>query len=277
MIHYINSIKKGLQLLILPLLITSCEEVIEIDLSGTEPVLVVEALLEKDSLAFVRLTKTSDYFDNSASPIVENANIVLSNEEGEQEVLQYLDKGYYYGSSLLGELGSYTMKVQTETYDIEAESSILTPVEVYDMYFEILDTKGGPGYDPEMDTYKITLKFSDNPAEHNFYMLRYWANGELVSPTYTLMEDKYVVVNDTIEFTPFFDFFYANDLIDVHIYSLDESAFKYYSQLNDQMQKGMGGGSTPYNPQSNFGTGIMGYFAARSLTKAQAVVLDKKD
>jgi len=58
-------------------------------------------------------------------------------------------------------------------------------------------------------------------------------------------------------------------------YSIDEGTYDYYSALNDINGNGMGG-STPYNPPSNFGDNIMGYFRAWSLDTEEIRMPTKK-
>ncbi|MCP4763511.1 MAG: hypothetical protein GY870_17185, partial [archaeon] len=57
----------------------------------------------------------------------------------------------------------------------------------------------------------------------------------------------------------------------IEVISIDEKTFTYYNQLNDIRGGGMGG-STPYNPHSNFGEEVMGYFTAWSFVEDSGVL-----
>jgi len=50
----------------------------------------------------------------------------------------------------------------------------------------------------------------------------------------------------------------------MEVYSIDKDTYRYYAQINEAIGGGMAMSSTPYNPASNLGEDILGYFMARS-------------
>ena len=58
------------------LILSSCEEIIEVDLSSANPALVVEAVIYKDSVSQVRLSRTTSYFSLEESELIEDAIIM---------------------------------------------------------------------------------------------------------------------------------------------------------------------------------------------------------
>ena len=106
----------------------------------------------------------------------------------------------------------------------------------------------------------------------NFYNIEFIVNGVLDSDSYTLITDKYFATGDIILFSPRWKFFEKDDIVKVIINSIDEKEYAFLNQLNDLSDAGMGGSSTPYNPVSNFGPTVLGYFRARSSVSQFAIV-----
>src|SRR5690606_15573465 len=85
---------------ILAILLTSCEEVIDLDLNETEPKLVIEATINQFpgetviNQARVRLTTTAPYFGTEI-PIVVDATIIITDENGTVFPFIYEENGYY--------------------------------------------------------------------------------------------------------------------------------------------------------------------------------------
>ena len=48
-------------------LLAACEEVIEVDLNSSNPVLVAEGVIDNELPAWISLSYTSDYFDSEES------------------------------------------------------------------------------------------------------------------------------------------------------------------------------------------------------------------
>lgn len=256
--------------LILAVLFTamSCEKVIEIDLNSSDPALVAEGLIELNKPAWIKLSYTTDYFNLEEPSYLENAVVTLTSSNGQSEVLSYHSFGNYSGTQILGNVNdTYTMNIEKNDVNISAESMLYSPVEIYDVSFEPSDEITiGKSDETEMDTsYTMTIKFSDDPLVENYYMVNYTNNGGSLNDEYTLIYDDHLVKNDTIEYEVYFSVFYKGDY-SVTVYSIDDATYTYYSQLNDLGGGGMGS-STPYNPQSNFGNNIMGYFVAWSSSK----------
>ena len=84
------------------LIASSCEEVIEVDLNSASPVLVADGLIVKDSVSWIRLSYTTDYFNSTQPAWVSDARVVLHDDAGNSELLNYYGNGLYKGSGLKG-------------------------------------------------------------------------------------------------------------------------------------------------------------------------------
>lgn len=251
------------------LLFTACEEVIDIDLNSSEPVISAEGLIEKDSVAWLKLSYSSDYFDAEESEKIENAIVTISDSEGNTESLEHYGNGFYTGNNVLGQADTkYTLDFSFDDQFKSASSALNNPMEIYAVEFDENENPR-PG---EEDSYEVTLKLSNNQDINEFSLAKFWVNNIENKDNYYLINDEYFAKGDTIEYNPFLLTFDKGDNVKIIVYSIDEDTYKYYNQLNDLLGGKMGASSTPYNPQSNFGDEVMGYFAAWSVTKHFAKV-----
>lgn len=257
-------------LFILAILSISCEEVISIDLKRAEKVIVAEGLIELGSNGRIRLSYSSEYFDGNKRDYIDNASVSLSDNNGNSEIFQYKGNGMYLGNSLKGRPDKkYTLKITIEDKTYTAESTLFPPAPIISANFEeqLFQRPGNLS-----KSYSLVLKFMDNPFIENHYMIRIQLNDTLENNSYILLKDSYYAVNGTIEYQPLRHRFVQGDSLIIGLYTIDKETYTYYNQLNDLKEAGMGASSTPYNPLSNFGSNVMGYFAAYSSSFQAAVV-----
>jgi len=251
------------------MILSSCEKVIDIDLNSSNPILSVDARLEKDSIAYVKLSYTSDYFNNEDPKYLEDAIVIISNSKGEMEEFQYYGNGVYKSQNMLGESNEvYTLSIEDENTIHVANSELFPPTQIIDVTFSESVFSNPHSNDKK---YMPTIKFTDDRTRSNYYMLKFWKNDTLTNTRYTTIQDKYFIDNDTLVYDAFRSNVEEGDQFKVKIYSIDKETVTYYNQLNDN-QGGGGMSGTPYNPRSNFGYDVMGYFTARSSDEFETVV-----
>jgi len=254
---------------------TSCEKVIEIDLNSSNPILVADGRMDLDSLAWIKLTYSRDYFNQEEAKYIEDAKVSIQHSKGEIEELQYQGNGVYQGIAMKGTANErYTLNIESKSNIYTAISELFGPTEIIDVSFE--ESMFSNPHDDKIE-YAPVIKFLDDPSIKNYYMLKIWINDTLVNSTYTTIEDKYFNSNDTITYSPFGYRLDLNDQLIVRVYSIDKETERYYNQLNDN-QDGGGMSGTPYNPKSNFGHEVMGYFTATSYDEYETqVIIEEKN
>ncbi|OFY41543.1 MAG: hypothetical protein A2X18_06890 [Bacteroidetes bacterium GWF2_40_14] len=243
---------------------------INIDLNKAEKIIVAEGLIELGSNGWIRLSYSSDYFDGNKPEYIDNAIVTLSDNNGGSEQFKYKGNGMYLGNLLKGKPDKkYSLKITIGNKTYTAESTLFPPAPIISVNFEeqLFQQPGDL-----TKSYSVILKFMDNPFIENHYMIQIQLNDTLENNSYILLKDSYYIVNGTIEYKPLRHRFAQGDSLIIGLYSIDKETYKYYNQLNDLKVSGMGASSTPYNPLSNFGTHVMGYFAAYSSTFQAAVV-----
>lgn len=241
------------------LTITSCEEIIEIDLNSADPVLVVEATLYKDSVSVVHLTKTANYFSLDEPPAIENATVIVTAGGNISEKLSYIGNGNYIGENIIGTEGmGYDIEIIWN--EVAYSGSAFLPKQTEIISLEVINFQPPAPHAPIFK--QIKSAFSDDPEMENFYLIRYVENDTVLKGQYFAFSDI-MAINDTISFTNPMVSFDPGDEVVVRVFSIDEPLYNFYIQLNDALSGGMTMSSTPYNPTSNI-EGALGYFAAWS-------------
>ncbi len=265
--------KSYLRVLSLALLIalSSCEEVIEIDLNSVDPVLVAEGYMELDSRCSLRLTYTTDYFQQESAELAEDAVVTLSDQSGASEVLSYEGAGIYKGHTIRGSVFStYTLSIENGD-QINTGFSSLMPVPVFDSV-RIEDFPFGNSPPGEDFPGLLNIFFKNDLEREDYYMLRLTLNGEPMEDYFALTSDEYSSDAETLEYSTVIFPKEDGDTLSMQVYGIDADTYRYYYQLNEAIGGGMAMSSTPYNPDSNLGEDIMGYFMARSMLDTTLVL-----
>ncbi|MEE4215250.1 MAG: DUF4249 family protein [Bacteroidales bacterium] len=246
----------------------SCEEIIDVDLQDASPVLVAEGSIILNDVCNMRLTYTSDYFDSTSVAVEENAIISISDSEERSEILEYMGEGYYRGNIITGLPGhTFTLTISTGNEQYTARSSMYSKPELLQLDYEMLNI---PHY--YTDTiYTVKTAIVDDLFEENYYMFRYYRNGEMQNNFYSTYSDR-LITHDTIVYSEYSLAFYRGDTVHVELYAIDQGVYNYFNLVNDVLFSAMNS-STPFNPASNFSPGILGYFMAASFD-SQSIIID---
>ena len=107
-----NTFKLGLAGLIL-LYLSSCTQVIDVDINSADPQTVIEANLNTTGEpATVKLTQSINFDESNFFPAVSNALVVISDNLGQRDTLLESSAGLYTSSQIQGQSGrTYTLEV----------------------------------------------------------------------------------------------------------------------------------------------------------------------
>lgn len=238
-------------------LLTSCQEVIDINLDSVEPQLVVDAQIRNDSVCTVFLTTTSDFFDVDTLIYVNDAEVLLTTLSGDSEQLTCGGNGQYRGEMIKGKSGEeyhLTIKYQDKIY--AGISKFIDTTQIYSVKIKDSDAVLG-GHGPY---YLLELNFKASNREYPYYFIKYYAIGDLKG--FNAIDGSRFEHNDTITFTSAQRRFQKGERVRVEIYPVDEGLYQYYRQLSDVAQSNLRNSSAPYNPVSNISNHAVGAFAA---------------
>lgn len=219
-------------------ILTSCQDVIEVELNDAPPRLVIEAninILEDGSSlsSLVKLTTTAPFFDNVV-PIVEDAIVLITDENGVEYPFEYRGEGLYQGTFLPQEDIDYSLKIiyDDEVYTATTQLQTTATLE----YVNQRDDGGFSGEDIELKVF-----FNDPINEENFYYFTGITEKGTVRSVYNdefsngNLNFGYFVVEDLA----------PGDSVIFNLYGVDEDFYNYMFVLLQQI----GGGSGPFDTQ----------------------------
>jgi hypothetical protein len=241
-----------LLLFFLPFL-TSCEDVIVLDLEESAQRFVIEANLNAtDSSCVVKISKSGGFYQTNNFEKIENATLLLNLSNGNSYNFSESSAGEYRVDSIAIAAGdsAYLSVSLTSGELFNAATYCPTPISLDTLEVRENVFQG-------QTFYQLLYTFQDPAAEENFYRLKVRQNDTLL--------DGYIVYDDAGQdgqevtlpyFGPPFD---PADTLDVTLMSIDQTYHDYYLQVSDVQSQGLGA-SIPYNPKGNFGKEVLGYF-----------------
>ncbi|MDB5274142.1 MAG: hypothetical protein JWO58_2509 [Chitinophagaceae bacterium] len=251
-------------------LLFSCTKVVDYDLVSEDPKTVIESRIIKDSFAIARITTTAPYLANEPTPIVDNAFIVISDNVGNKDTLNYIGNGFYRGDDIIGNTANiYTLSVSARGKVHVATTSIPDTVSFSITGANYKDGTTGfekKGYYP---TIQATL-----PAGDSYYLFKYYKNDSLYrrdNSSLYITDSRFVGTNIQGYETP--QPYQINDVAKINIYTLTKEAYNFYNDLDAQLNNDGGFFSTPpANTSTNFSNGPIGLFQGSSLSTHSVTV-----
>lgn len=259
-------------LLLTTMLLNSCEEVIEIDLNSSDPKLAIDGTIELGQTAKVRLSYTRDYFSDEEAEYENNATVTITSTLGLSETLTNKGGGLYESNLVKGSKNEqYEMSITLDGKTISASSLMMIPAEIVNLNYSPFDGFGGS---EDEQRYNLDIVLKNDPKNGAFFLIKYFLNDDTKEETYSTISHEYFPKDEVIEISPMRFTFTEDDKVTVKAYSIDEGTYDYYSSLDDIIDPH--GGSTPYNPESNFGKDVLGYFRAWSTDQQSIEVKDEE-
>lgn len=231
MIKYIKHI-----VLIIILFLTSCTDVIDVDVPIAVPKLVVEASLDWElgtagNEQTIKLSLSSPYFDSDQNSVVTGATVkVVNDSNGSVFVFEDQNNGDYKTISFIPILNqSYTLEIgyDNETY---AANETLTPVVPIDEVTQSRDQ----GFNK--DYLEVNILFTDPADIENFYLIKFRSERETL-PVLFDFSDEFTDGNQI----PFFyenEDFVIGDEVKIDLYGISRQYYNYIRLLIEQSSEG---------------------------------------
>ena len=252
--------------------ITSCEEVIELDLNTVAEQTVIEANLNAtDKTCTVIISKSDDFYADNDFEKISGASITISTSSGNTYTLNDQGEGQYFGADILTESGE-TVTIDISLPDNESyTASAIVPVFVSLDTLLIEENSGGFGGGGNSDeNYALTTEWQDTEGEENFYRVKVFRNNEYQSDLYVLTNDA---LGDGTKLTrPVIGERYAlGDELRVQLLSVNKSYHDYFSDIANGEGRGLNT-PVPFNPQCNIDQNVLGYFGVWQLSEKVVIV-----
>ena len=276
-----NPVKTGIHyiLLIAILTLTSCTDVIEVEVPTEAPRLVIEASInwEKETVGnnqTIKLSRSSPYFDTNGAVSVLGASVKITNDtQGTVFIFTDNSDGSYSTDSFIPLVNnSYTLEVinEGETYvaqeNLIAAPSILSVYQSTDYFFQ--------------DLLEVNFEFLDPEDEVNYYYIKFQEQADLL-PSLSTLKDEFIngnlitISNERRENEDINQVAYApGDVVDMELYGISKEYYDYMTILINQSESGGPFDTTPVAlkgnciNQTNPDTDAYGYFRMTEVSKA---------
>ncbi|MGE5394159.1 MAG: DUF4249 domain-containing protein [Candidatus Saccharibacteria bacterium] len=281
-------------LLLVSVLLTSCEDVIEVDLpKGSLNLVGVEASITTKDEPTVFLYHTLRVDQDQAYPGISGAMVTLADDATPSNQVTLVEdeikKGLYHvpqNQSYLGVAGrEYTLNIRIGDVTLSAKDK-LSRVEPIDSIQVVPSMRGDKRF------LGIFTYGQEPKGLGNYYKWDIYVNDTLLYKTehLAIASDEFVdgnYINKLEIFTDFYDvkkpedrLLNLHDTIQVKQSSISEFGYNFYFQMINQGNTGGLFSVPPANIKSNFtatdGKPVLGLFVARDISVSNKVVIDQK-
>ena len=147
------------------ILLTSCEDVIEIELNHIEPKLVIEGVInDLDNQCTIKLSKTTDYFNQETNSTVSDAVITLTDNAGTIVNFIETEPGIYMEESVQPRPNiNYTLNIVSEGDRYVAKATIPQKVNIVrtNKTSYSLGISGTGRYNEEAKLFEVEIIFDE--------------------------------------------------------------------------------------------------------------------
>lgn len=249
------------------LLFSSCEEDLKVSLEDIEPQLVVEGWIYNIPGPYeVKLSLTQNYFDSLKAKKIEDATVVIVQDNILFDTLKMISPGKYITQKiLLGKINAtYKLRILWNAQIFEAISTLsaLATLDSITFFRDIERNK---------ERFFPSVHFQDPPNIGNFYLFYLFRNGKIQSieeDTYdsdNIFNGQYISkeINENLD---------AGDTAIIVMKSTDVAGYNFFKGLIKLSQNSNLLSAPPSNSIGNISNGAFGFFGASSITTAQKVV-----
>ena len=255
---------KQIILLIAVVFFTSCEKEIQLKLDPNASLLVIDAnITDQAGPYIVKLYKSIAINNTQSYPFVENAMVVIFDNQGQRDSLEYKKNGVYQTKKIKGISGkTYFLEVLVDGKKYSASTTMPNKVPLDSLSVNNFFINGEIRYN-------IIPIYTDPIQLGNSYRFIQKINDTLV-PAFQVFNDNLNngktnqrplnTGSDDIKIKP-------NDTISVEFQCISAPTYLYFYTLLQQSGAGPGAGLTPSNPPTNIQGGALGIFSAHTVEK----------
>jgi hypothetical protein len=256
-------------LLAIAVTFSACEEVIDVDLNNAAPQLVVEGWIYNTPGPYeIKLTFTTNYFENEEAPKVDNALVIISENTTLVDTLIMSKPGVYKTQKILdGKIGAtYSLRIfyNNKTYEAIATMKPVAPIDSLSYRYKektVFDDAG----------YYVSVHFQEPSTLGDYYRWLYYRNGELYKKKDEVYASDELYNGNYISFECDYNV-NLNDTIYLAMFSLEKNGYDFFNALDEQDNTGDLFDTPPGNVKGNISNGGIGYFGASAKTVGEIVI-----
>ncbi|TYP98159.1 uncharacterized protein DUF4249 [Tenacibaculum adriaticum] len=227
--------KKILFLIIISIL-TSCEEVVDVDLNTAPPRLVIEASIDwikgtAGNEQTIKLITTSEYY-NTTSPVVSGATVFVTNSTGDVfDFIEAPDSGEYVCSNFVPVLNeTYTLNIENNGEFYTATEKLISAPNIEDN----IEQKNDGGF--SQDEIEIKFFYQDDGSVDNYY-LESFESDITPFPEYSAASDELFQGNQMFGLFSNEDTA-VGDNIAIKLYGISNRYYEYMTKLLEAADSG---------------------------------------
>jgi hypothetical protein len=239
------------------LIMTACQQVVDLKLSNTNAQLVIEGSVNNGQGPYqVTITKSVDFYHDNTYPAVSGAMVIITDSTAAvTDSLSETAQGVYQTHFIGGHPGhTYKLKAIIAGKTYTSTSTMPQPVQLDSVTFDYATKK----------IIRATANFQDPAGVVNFYKFTSYVNGEYLREVHTwddrLSDGRYIrekMDNDTSDIKK------GNQVL-LNLVGIDKAVYTYMKQAED-IAYNNSNLVTPTTPQSNIVGGALGYFSAETI------------
>ena len=249
------------------LIISSCKNVIDLNLDSAAPQMVIEGnLTDQLGPQTVIITKSVSLDNTNTFPPVTGANVKLIDYNGISYTLIERSPGAYYSTSFIGRYKqSYTLQVKVNGQTYTAVSTMPSKVGIDSVALSVQSFA-------TTTTKNIIVFYHDPPDVANQYRFVLSVNGVQVKQVFARNDQftngryvQQILYQDDIKLK-------SGDRVDIEMQCIDANTYTYWYTFTQQKSNGFNS-TTPTNPPNNFNSDkILGYFSAHTTEHRNIII-----
>lgn len=271
---HFTSILKVLPVIILPLLLASCEKAITVQLPDYENEMVVEMYLEEGKPLRCLLSESLRYTDTAIGRALNHATVVVSDGITSDTLENKLNKdtvtgrwyNYYHPRIVpVNNNKTYTLKIT------DISNRILTGSTGFSQKVITIDSIDTRPSTSNVDSFSVGVSFQDPPLTKNFYrfVVTQKLNNFHNDPTDFSLSD---ISFNGKTFSFFSDAGFArNDTVTIRVYALLKEHYDYIQSTDDARSSNFNPFSQPGRIKSSVSGGI-GIFTAIRYDQREVII-----
>ncbi len=219
----------------------SCEKVIDLDVPEGDPQLVVDAwYTDEDTAQFVKLSLTAPYFEESETPRISGANVLLHTYDGEALESSVLlgeesSKPGFYAFPGPAEIGKgYQLEIDAESFPaVKSDVQLVREAPpIFDIYWE----ETTPSFDDSLAIYRIYLSTFEFEGAGDFYRWFIFVDGVYQNDPFNIYVESDQLIDGALlpQFSVSSDRYRFGKTVRVVQCRINENAYDYLSLLRFQ-------------------------------------------
>jgi len=218
-------------ILLIGLIVLSCEEVVELDLNTAPPRLAIDARLTKSqnelTVQYIKLSLTRGFYNTQTTP-VSNANVQLldlTNTTTYNFEHDNANPGDYFNLDFTPNLNTdYKLQISYNNQIYESSVEQLIPTVPIDQLVQ------GDGTLFDEDEKEVLVTITDNGNRDDYYIFDFGYNLFLAT------KDEFYQGN-TFTFSYFYDELEAGDTAEISVYGADQAYFNFMTAIIEQTEE----------------------------------------